>query len=264
MAAFDRRALGLATLLVGGCVFPGQEPTGLEASWRFVEGNLADGEEGRAVRTCEGADVTEMIIDLVDVDDESRAGQFAFDCELGFQTIEQFQTAASEAFIRLQPGDYDMVITARGADGDTEILVEETVEVAGRQITVEPYVVTRATFDWTIELQSTDTCAAVTLALSYDDAATSLAGFDPEAEDAEATPPYRQALASDRGLSLSGQQTPCTPELGGAHVVGAMDRGNYLLEVVADGTACAIRLDLGPNPSAATTVVDLANLPCNG
>ncbi len=258
----DRRAWGLTALLAAGCVFPGQEPTGLEVSWRFVEGNLADGDEGRAVRTCEGADVRQMVVGLVDTDDESRAGQFAFDCETGFQTVEQFQTAASDAFIRLQPGDYELSISAVGAAGDTETLVEETVEVASRQITVEPYVVTRATFDWTIELQSTDTCAAVNLALSYDDPAVSLASFDPEAEDAEATRAYRLALATDRGLSLSGEPTPCTPELGGAHVVADVDRGHYLLEVVADGTACAIRLDL--DPSVTTTVVDLANLPCNG
>ena len=55
--------------------------------------------------------------------------------------------------------------------GGTDPLVEETVEVASRQITVQPYVITRATFDWTIELQSTDTCAAVNLALLHDDAA---------------------------------------------------------------------------------------------
>lgn len=258
----ERRFAALLLVATGGCVFPGQEPTGLELSWRFVEANLVDGEDGRAVRTCAGADVVELIVDITDTDDESRSDAFEFDCELGYQTVEQFQTAASDAFIRLLPGDYDVRISSLGADGEAETVVEETVEVASRQITVQPHVITRATFDWTIELQSTDTCAAVNLALLHDDAAVALAGFDPEAEDVDMTPPYRQALTTDRGLSLSGMQTACAAELGGAHIVPDMDRGAYLLEVVVDGSACAIRLDL--DPASATTVVDLANLPCNG
>jgi hypothetical protein len=255
-----REALIAATLTLSACVFPGQEPTGLELSWRFVEGNPADGDEGIRVRTCAGADVSAVRAELVDLDDESRAGEFEFDCELGFQTVEQFQTTASDAYIQLNPGDYSLQLVAIGADGAPELLVEDEIDVAGRQITVQPYAVQRATFDWTIELASTDTCAAVTLALHFDDPAEHLAMFE-EDDDAE-SPLYRQALASDRGLELSGSQTPCTAELAGPHVVPQMDRGTYLLEILVDDRSCAMRIEL--DPARTTTALDLAALPCDG
>jgi hypothetical protein len=251
----------LSVLVAAACVYPGQEPTGLELSWRFVEDNLADGEEALRVRTCEGAEVSRVDVKIVDLDDEERAETFEFDCAIGYQTVEQFQTSASDAYIRLDSGDYSLALTAVAPDGATELLAQSEVDVSGRQITVEPQVLRRATFDWTIELVSTDACAELSLAVFHDDPAAALADFDEDAEDPTATR-YRAGLATDRGIAVSGEPVACSAELAGTHLVADVDPGTYRLDVEVDGTACAIRLDL--DAAHSTTTVDLAALPCNG
>jgi hypothetical protein len=243
-----------------GCVFPGQEPTGLELSWRFVEANLVDGEDALRVRSCHGVNVAQLRADVADEDDDTRAGQFAFDCELGFQTVEQFQTAASDAYLRLSPGNYSVAMFALDGEGAADLLSDEVVDVAGRQITVQSYVLSRITFDWTVQLESTDTCVALALDLSLDDPAADLAL--PGDEEAPETVRYREALVSDRALSLSGGETACSADLAGSHVVPDMDRGTYRLDVIADGQTCSVRVEIGPDNT--DTVIDLAALPCDG
>ena len=44
-----RRSLFLLALWASGCVYPATEPTGMELSWRFLETNLADGEDAKVV-----------------------------------------------------------------------------------------------------------------------------------------------------------------------------------------------------------------------
>jgi hypothetical protein len=77
----------LAVASSTGCVFPTDEPTGVELSWKFVEVNQADGEEATRVLTCAGALAEDIAARVVDVDDpRGRQGTFRFDCEDGFQT----------------------------------------------------------------------------------------------------------------------------------------------------------------------------------
>ena len=256
----DRVALLLAGV-AGGCVYPAHEPTGLELSWRFFEGNPTDGEASLRVRSCSGVFVSTMWLNVYDDDDEARTGTFRFPCDEGFQTISAFQTEASDAFVRLDSGDYRVELFSRLASGELEFLAERTFDVNGRGVTVEPWLLTRPTFDWELVLAGTDTCQTVSMRLDYADAVAALPEL-PEGDDEEPEAPlaYRDNLSTDRGLALGGQEQACAG-LEGTHVVTQMDRGDYLLEIVVDGRTCEVPLAL--EPFAAPTTIDLNGLTCD-
>lgn len=255
-----RRVLPLL-LLASACVFPADEPTGVEVSWRFFEVNAVDGDEAIRVRTCSGAGIDRVVLDVSQVRAEERSGNFDYECAVGFQTPEEFRTEASDAFIELRPADYTIVVDGIGVAG-TQRLRELEIDVVPRGLTVEGLDLALPSETWTLVLSGTDACTELALTLRYRDPVASLA--EPVLDD-EGQPvdiPYREALVSDRQLSLAGVPTACSPELGGAHVVPLVDQGAYRLEIVRDGMVCTVDVDI--SPADATNVIDLANLPCGG
>lgn len=262
--AATRRGFLLVALAAGGCVYPATEPTGVELSWRFVEHGEVDGEEAIRLRSCAGAVTEQLAFEIADVDAPRRHGIFRFDCATGYQTAVQLQTAASDAFVRLDPGAYD--VTVRAVDDATnavvsEVMAEREVEVAERGVTVEIWELQRAPVPWSLELRGGATCDDVTLTLAYASPEADLAGETPPEEGTLVR--YREQLRSDRGLAVGGHATPCEPALDGVHRFEAMDRGEYLLELGVDGQVCALRVDLRGREGA-STVIDLASLPCQG
>jgi hypothetical protein len=251
-------ALSLAGL--GGCVYPADDPTGLELSWRFFEANDVDGEDGRRVRTCTGARVDEVEVRIEDRGDPQRRGTFPFDCVDGYQTQTDFQTRASDVFVPLHPRDYDVDLVARGS-GLAELVAEREVEVHDRGLTVELFELVPQTVDWPLTLTGLEDCEQLSIELLYADPAVALA-HPPRNDEGEVLPTlYREALVTDRGLALFGETTACSGELAGEHRVEAVDRGVYRLEVSVDGRTCAIEIPLDGDTR---TLLDLDRLPCDG
>jgi len=258
------RSCSLALLVSSACVYPATEPTGIEFSWRFVERNVADGEDLPRVRSCAGAVTEQIAMEIADLDDPTRHGTFRFDCLEGYQTAVEFQTAASDAFVLLDPGLYFIGVRAVDhADNAPvdEFVAEREVEVEERGIAVETWEISRAPVAWDLELRGLDVCDTFSMALHYASPETDLAEFSPASEDSEATTLYRQSLASDQGLEVGGVAVACTAQLAGAHHFGGIDRGEYRLVLEVDGFACAVLIDLRPREGV-SSVIDLANLPC--
>lgn len=120
----------------------------------------------------------------------------------------------------------------------------------------------RAPVTWSLELHGADACESLALSLVYATPELDLPDHPPEADD---QPPllYRAELVSDRELPVGGQATECTAALDGVHRFEGVDRGDYLLVLDVDGRACEIRVDLRDRDGA-TSVIDLASLPCDG
>jgi hypothetical protein len=258
--------LGLmALMLAGGCVFPADEPTGIELSWRFVEINTVDLDDEnmtRTVRTCAGAEVDQVFISLVDTDDETRRGTFHYPCDEGFQTVSEFQTQSSDAFVELRPGKYAADVRILDTMGRTEATLTRDIDVLSRTLTIEGFELAREPAALRLRLQGAASCGELALHLRYADPGVQL-GEPPLDDDGEPIPVvYRQGLASDRDLSLGGTTIPCSADLDGLHVFVDVDPGAYTLEVHQDGAVCpfGVRIDR----EAAELPVDLANLPCDG
>jgi hypothetical protein len=261
--------LALALVVAGGCVYPASEPTGVELSWRFVEHNEVDGEDAVQVRSCIGASTEQIAVEITDDDEPQRHGVFRFDCLTGYQTAVELQTAASDAFVRLDAGGYALgVLAVDDADNApvAEHVAARNIDVADRGVTVEIWELRRAPVTWQLELQGADTCDELTLSLVYSTPAADLPELTPSDDDV--LPLYREGLRSVRDpegqeLEVGGQATACTPALDGVHRFEGMDRGDYLLELDVDGIMCAVRVDLRGRDGA-TSVIDLASLPCQG
>jgi hypothetical protein len=255
------RSLFIVLALGCACVFPADEPTGVELSWRFFEVNAMDGEEGIRIRSCAGAGFDRIVFDIVQVDDQRRSGNFDYPCEVGFQTPSEFRTEASDAFVELRPADY--ALTVNGVSGDRQQLFTELeIDVLARGLTIEGLELTLATATWTLQLVNTDMCTELGMALHYRAGGDALAEpmFGAEGEPLDV--PYRSTLTSDRGLVIGGPFGACTAELAGDHVFELVDQGPYRLLVVKDGVNCSANIDI--TPGATTSVVDLANLACDG
>lgn len=260
------RSALLVVLAVAGCVFPSSEPTGVEFSWRFFEANLVDGEDRAAVRSCAGASVETVEVDITDDDSPRRQGVFRFPCDFGYQTLTEFQTEASDAFVELDPGAYTMRVFAVDPETDSaagELLEERTIDVADRRITTAPWELSRATVDWSLQLSGATECTELTLSLVYEDAAVQLPELVLEDDEAGTAVLYREELVSDDDvLRFDGVAVACGEALEAIHTVPAIDRGTYLLEIGLDGTTCAVRVEI--DPTQASLPLDLANLPCAG
>ncbi|MCX4247659.1 hypothetical protein [Paraliomyxa miuraensis] len=260
-----RRSLALALTLAAGCVYPASEPTGVELSWRFVEQGAPDGsDDGEPrLRTCAGAVTEQLAFEITDTADPRRHGIFRFDCELGYQTDVELQTSASDAFVELAAGTYQ--IAAQAVDDATnavafEVVSEREVEVSERGVTVEIWALRRAPVPWSLELRGAGSCDSLTLALNHVAPEIDLVDEVP-IDDAPLL--YRETLHSDRGLSLGGHATACGTALEGLHRFEGIDRGEYLLQIDVDGTTCPLRIDLRA-PDGGSGVIDLASLPCQG
>jgi hypothetical protein len=247
-------------LLLTGCVFPADEPTGIEVSWRFLEVNDVDGADEFRFRTCEGVGVHGVGFAIVDEGDPGRRGTFSFDCTTGFQTPADFQTEASDAFIPLRSSDYIVDVVARGAHGESAVAHRE-VDVIAKGLTIESLDLALEPVGWQFELTGLDACTEVSFALRYADPEAHLA--DPPRDDDDEIVPvlYRTNLFTNRNLSVGGQPTACTPELAGVHVVPNVDVGTYNLEVTLDAQTCAHSVEI---PADEVRTLDLANLPCEG
>lgn len=257
MAALDRRLVAVL-LCLAGCVFPADAPTGIEFSWLFVEGEPSDGEDALRVLTCAGTGVDTIAATVEDTADPTRRGTFRFPCVDGFQTPDELARRASEAFLELHPGDYEVQLRSEHPDRPSEGLATRTVDVLGRAVTLELWEFTLAPVAWSLQLTNAAMCTEFSLGLYYADPQSAL-GEVPFDEDGEPEAVlYRTGLTSDRGLAIAGDVAACADQ-DGAHAFEGLDRGTYRLEVVVDGTRCAIEVDLRAD---ATTMVDLAALPC--
>lgn len=259
-----KKATLLALSVTCGCVYPGSDPTGVELSWQFSERNEVDGEDAVRGRSCTGALAEELAFEVTDVDDPLRHATLRFDCAVGYQTATDLQLAASDAFIQLHPGEY--LVRALAVDDatnavDNELLSERQFSVDDSTVAIQTWDFRRETIDWTLELAGTDGCTSMSLALRYADPDDDLVGLAPD-EDIEALPPYRVGLRSDRDLTLSGEAISCAAGLAGTHRFENLDRGRYQLAVELDGAACSALLDLRA-PQDGSSVIDLANLPCD-
>lgn len=262
-----RPSLALVAVAAGGCVYPATDPTGTELSWRFVEQQAPtdDPEAGEPrLRTCSGAEAEQLAFEITDDDEPRRHGTLRFDCATGYQTTVELQTSASDAFVPLDPGRYSfgVLVIDDAANAQTfERVMEREVDVDDREVTVEIWELQRAPVTWTVELHGADACEQLSLSLVYAVPELDLVDHVPD-EDAPSLL-YRAALASDRELPVGGQASECTATLDGVHRFEGVDRGDYLLEVDVDGRVCEVRVDLR-GPDGATSVIDLARLPCDG
>lgn len=253
-----------AALLLAGCVYPAGEPTGVEFTWRFTEANTVDGDEAVRARTCAGANIDVVAMDISDDDARHRQGIFRFPCDEGFQTPIQFQTEASEAFVELQPGLYTVRALAVDPDAtfsDAELIEERPIDIAERQVQTQVWEIARELAPLTLTLSGATDCSDVGFALYYDDPEAQLTDY--EADDDASLLLYREALTSEDGaLSFDGTSVPCDDALNATHVIPDLDRGTYLVEVTVDQTACALRVTV--DAQGAALPLDLAQLPCGG
>ncbi len=253
--------LAVVSALPSGCVFPSSNPTGMELSWRFVEANDVDGEDGRLVRTCLGARVEQLSLWLQDLDAPGRADTFGFDCEAGYQTAEAFATTSSHAFVDLHAGTYNYSL---GVD-DAFVASQGTLSVLRNGVTLQPFDIVHEPIDWTLALYDLSACTTLRAWLTYRDPEEQLPTI-PNDDDATAVAPnnavlYRFALASDEGLSLAGEPSMCA-ELMPAHLTRRVDAGAYTLWLQQDDApACPLEVDVSDEQSERT--VRLSALRCD-
>ncbi len=256
----------LACLSLTACVLPADEPTGLEFSWRFVEVNTIDGEEAQRLRSCDGGLVEEVVFSITDPSDASRSEIFRYDCGTGYQTVAEFSTESSDAFVELRPKKYEVLVDVVGATpgGAQDVRRVRTMEidVLERTITLQDFDFGLEPIELQLTLEQTDVCEEIGLSLRYANIESDLAD-PPIEEDGTALTSllYREGLQSEQGLSLSGALSPCA-ELPAVHTVLEVDPGRYLLDVSVDATVCTFDIEVGLGAEA--HVIDLANLPCQG
>lgn len=261
------RHLMWSPLLASACVYPAQDPTGVELSWRFIELNENDldpddEQDFTPIRTCLGAMIDTVTITLVDTDDPTRAGTFTYNCDDGFQTPDEAQTEASDAFLELRPGGYEMVVSKTDTTGREEVGVTRELDVLSRTLTIEALDLARPLTQWRVQLNGAMDCGEVQFRLRYADPEGQL-GEPPLNDDGEVQATlYRENLASDRGLSLGGAPYACAPGADGRHTFMDVDIGNYTLEVIRDGQICALGVLI--DYESPEFPIDLANLPCEG
>lgn len=266
LVAVDERYALLGILALSACVLPADEPTGVELSWRLIEVNTVDGEEAQRARTCDGGHIDELVFAITDTGDPTRSDTFRYPCSYGYQTLSEFQTESSDAFIELRPHRYAVQIDLVGATPEGDEVVRRArdleVNVLDRTVTLQDFDFGLEPVELAFSLQGTDSCDQAGFSLRYRDPEMALAE-PPRGDDGDTIDPlvYREALSTDLGLSLAGAVTPC-PDLAPEHVVSEVDPGDYILDVDVDGTVCPVDVVVGLR--GATHVIDLANLPCDG
>lgn len=256
------RALVAGLIVVSGCVFPADDPTGLELSWRFLEVNDVDGEGTARLRSCQGAGADRVVFEIVDADDPSRRGSFDYPCSDGFQTPAEFSTEASDAFVDLKPGRYEVTVNIVGPDETQRVRSFET-DILTRSPTTQALDLAFEPTMLTLTLENAESCAEAAVQLHYIDPELDLALPERDEEGTARDIVYRAELRSDRALSLGGEPSACA-DLAGDHTFTGLDQGRYRLVWVVDGQACTMEPEVALGSMGANTVIDLANLECDG
>ncbi|MBV1861654.1 MAG: hypothetical protein KUG77_24760, partial [Nannocystaceae bacterium] len=138
----------LGCLLLSACVLPADEPTGLELSWRLVEVNTVDGEENQRLRSCDGGRSDEVVFSITDTTDASRSEIFRYDCATGYQTLAEFSTESSDAFVELRPKKYEVLVDIVG---ETPAGTQSTRRARTMEIDVLERTITLQDFDFGLE-----------------------------------------------------------------------------------------------------------------
>jgi hypothetical protein len=222
--------------------------------------NDVDGEEAVRTLTCPGAEVEAIAAHVSDVDSPERRGTFRFPCQDGFQSDADAALEASDAFVQLHPGDYDVTLAIETPGGADELLAARTIDVLSRAATLELWELQRDAVTWTLVVGGADACQEVGMALYYDAPGDALAEPPLDDEGEPTAVLYREELASDRGLGLAGGSLACA-DAAGEHVFADMDRGDFRLEITVDGVTCPLAFSIGPDTA---TSLDLGALPCGG
>lgn len=261
---------GALSLLLAGCVLPRDGATGVELRWHLPEGNLADapGSPPR-LRSCDGALVTGVLIEVVDIDDPARRRSFSYLCEVGDSEPAELVTDPARIFIDLRPGDYSLALRwlddpgERDAPGPASELGrrDQTLAVTADGITAIDLALTGPLLPWTLDLRNTAACTQLTLEIYYADPNADL---HPLATGETGTGLYRTGLTSHLGLPL-GRPIACATLLDGPQRFPELDRGEYRLRLDIDGRTCErdFTVDL-PRDDSAALAVDLAKPGCAG
>lgn len=253
-----RSHLLLGTWLFGpSCVLPAGGASGVEVTWTAREANAVDGDEARRARTCRGAGLARVALEVVDTDTPARARVFHHGCEAGNPDPETRAVEPPEIFLDLRAGTYALTASGRGPAGDDEVRAAAVAvaEVEARALVAVDLELVRP--PQPLDLVLSGACGELALGLHYADPAADLS-----LADAEAPPSlYRLGLASDRGLALGGQARACAG-LEGRHRVPEVDPGRYRLDLVIDGRACSRSLIVEDSP--VELALDLENPACDG
>lgn len=254
----NRLILGSLVLVAESCVLPASNATGIEFSWRFVEANTVDDEGEPRTRTCAGSHVDVITIDVQDINDPMRFGQFSIACDAGLSLEGEERAALSDAYLELKDGIYQIDVSVIPTEAFMgEYATQRMINVSGNQLTEYDLTFTRRPIQWTLHVIDA-ACDQAALTLVYDDPLLDL--LEPPA-DAESTDIlYRQNLTTQAGLSLAGQPIACDA-WAGTHRVDNIDPGIYRLLVDIDGQLCeqAVTIDRN-NPS---TELDVSALDCS-
>jgi hypothetical protein len=238
-ASAFRVAAVLTCIALPACPLPQNDPRGLELAWMFLEGNDVDGNEGKALRTCDGALANEVDVRITDRRDPSRTRGFSWACEDSWASPDLFFVAPPPVFIDLREGTYVVDTVARDEHDE---FTRELATIAVDSTTTTSLLVALALPSVTLEVQldGLAACDDVALRLRYADPDEDVLGA-PLREPSDA---YRDALVSDEGLTLDGTPIPCD-SLPDRLVVRDVDRGAYVLEYVVDGGAsCLVPVEL--------------------
>ena len=261
---------GALSLLLAGCVLPRDGATGVELRWHLPERPLADpAASPPRLRSCSGALVTDVHLDLVDLRDPARRRSFAYPCEVGDSGPAELITDPARIFIDLRPGEYALALRwlddpdERDARGPVSELgrLDQAIRVTADGITALDLALPGPMLPWTLDLRGAASCSQLTLEIYY---AHPNADLHPLATGEAGPDVYRSGLRSDLGLLL-GRPVACATLVDGLQRFPDLDRGAYRLRIDVDGRTCERDFTVDrPRDDSAVLAVDLAKPGCAG
>ncbi len=263
------RVMALATCLLGhvACVSPAPGATGVELLWSVPEGNQADVpglDPAERLRSCAGARLGLVEVELQDMDAAERHQTFSFTCAAGNPPSATRIAEPPEIFIDLRDGRYTLDLRWFGSARDLEAApllgtTRQTLEVTADTIVAVELELQTPLLPWTLDLRGTAACEQLTLEILYADPAADL--LDPDPALPTQSPQYRHNLRSEQGLHIGGP-IPCASLSDGLQRFLDLDRGAYRLLLDIDGRRCeqGFLVDQDSAPLA----VDLAKPGCAG
>lgn len=224
---------------LSGCVLPEHSVSGLEISWQVAEGNEADGEDPIVIRSCEGGLVTDVNVQIDDVDDDERSASYAFDCDEGFRTSAELFLSLGDIFVELRAGTYRVRTEAiddpskRGATGAPVVVAstDDEVDLSSSGATLAHFGIVPAPVNMVFDLRSVDACQTLQARIEYADEENDIVAIGLGTDLSS----YRAGLISNRGFALDDQAQACA-DLGGLHSFELVDRGEYRVVLTLDGT----------------------------
>jgi hypothetical protein len=267
-----RRSLAFATCLIGhvACVLPDQGATGIELLWRVPEGNQADAptlDPATRLRSCEGARLGLVEVELTDLDASDRHRTFSLGCTAGNPPLATRIAEPAEIFIDLRDGRYRLDLRWFAATRDLAAAPQlgdstQTIEIQSGNILPLELPLATPLLPWSLDLRGTAACEALTLEILYDEP-TDLLVAETAAEPEPDAPPvrYRNDLRSEQGLRV-GDPIACASLSDGPQSFTDLDRGAYRLRLDVDGRSC--ELGFLVETSSEPLVVDLAKPGCAG